>query len=189
MKIIHTPTKELYRKVVQSLLDNGSKWYDGERSIQRHRWNDNKDSTCIRHNNMTINSTNKSFYEKEYPNFDIEDAEEFLRTKEGACTITTDNSTYPYPMFGSWGTIYASSGENKHKKSKIMKLNNYMKKVLSKELRTLIQAGFVNGDLELTTEGKDAIWAELLDEKKTVMVKLAEEKLKEEKENRGTCDC
>lgn len=64
------------------------------------------------------------------------------------------------------------------------KLGSMIKRVLDKETQTLYKADYLNGDLELTEKGKRELLGILYAEKKAELVKLAEEELKEEKENK-----
>ena len=57
-----------------------------------------------------------------------------------------------------------------------------MKRILDKDTRTLVKAGMINGDLEFTEQGKNALESILLTEKKAELVKLAEEKINEDKQ-------
>ena len=68
------------------------------------------------------------------------------------------------------------------KKNKIMnKLNVIAQKILSKDTRSLIKANYLNNELELTEEGKNNLIAILFEKNKEALIKLAEEKIKEEK--------
>ena len=59
------------------------------------------------------------------------------------------------------------------------KLSIMMKKLLDKDTQTLVKAGFINGDLDLTGAGQHALNTVLFIEKKAELVKLAEEVLAE----------
>lgn len=61
-----------------------------------------------------------------------------------------------------------------------MNITSLAKRLLSKEDRTLIRAGYLTSDLELTTKGKGELLSLLFFEKKSELVKLAEEELKEQ---------
>ena len=63
----------------------------------------------------------------------------------------------------------------------IMRLNTMMKKILDKDTKTLIKAGYLNGDLQLTETGRESLEALLVEEKKEALVKLAEETIEEQK--------
>lgn len=54
------------------------------------------------------------------------------------------------------------------------------KRFFSKELQSLLKAGFINQDLSLTTEGKDELQALLMKDNLTKFAELADEKIKEE---------
>ncbi len=68
-------------------------------------------------------------------------------------------------------------------KTMTQKLNSMMKRLLDAETKKLIKGGLINGDLELTEEGKNTLMAIVFETNKAKMVKIAEENIKEEKEN------
>lgn len=74
-----------------------------------------------------------------------------------------------------------STKHQQRRKTMTQKCNIMMKKLLSKDLRTLVEAGYINGDLELTDEGMANLRAILFEQNKEALVALAEEKLQEEK--------
>jgi len=61
-------------------------------------------------------------------------------------------------------------------------LSTLAKKLIDKDLRTLIKAGFMDDSLNLTQEGKQEVWALLYDKFKKDLVEAAEEKLEEDRE-------
>ncbi len=56
----------------------------------------------------------------------------------------------------------------------LRKLNSFMRQFLDSDVQTLVKAGFINGDLEPTAEGIDALHSVLFQEKKAELVKIAE---------------
>jgi hypothetical protein len=68
-----------------------------------------------------------------------------------------------------------------NKKTVMSKLTNTFKLLTDKSTQTLRKAGYINGDLELTQEGQAALNSILLAAHKEELVKLAEEKIAEEK--------
>lgn len=64
------------------------------------------------------------------------------------------------------------------------KISNMMKKLLDKDTQILVKAGYINGDLDLTPEGLKALNTIVFLENKTELVKLANEKLAEEKDTK-----
>ena len=57
-----------------------------------------------------------------------------------------------------------------------------LKRLLDRKAQTLYKAGYINGDLELTEEGKNALNTILFDEHKAALVELAEEAIEEQEE-------
>lgn len=62
----------------------------------------------------------------------------------------------------------------------IMKITNLVKKILDKDTRTLVSAGFINGELALTDEGVAELLGILFLQNKDELVKIANEKITDE---------
>ena len=60
-----------------------------------------------------------------------------------------------------------------------MKITNLVKKILDKDTRTLVSAGFINGDLALTDDGVSELLGILFLQNKDELVKIATEKIEE----------
>jgi len=67
--------------------------------------------------------------------------------------------------------------------SKSMKLNSMMRRLLNADIKKLIKAGLMNGDLLLTDEGNHALAAILVETYKKELVEIAKEILEEKKED------
>ncbi len=75
--------------------------------------------------------------------------------------------------------------ESTKKKGFMSKLSIMMKKLLDADTQTLVKAGYINGDLELTEQGEQALFATLFDANKAALVTLAQADLAEAaKENK-----
>ena len=70
---------------------------------------------------------------------------------------------------------------NKIIKIRHMKITNLAKKLLDKKTRDLIEVGYIDGNLELTEEGKEALLSILFMEKKEDLVKMAQDEIKNNK--------
>lgn len=71
-----------------------------------------------------------------------------------------------------------SEGQNKPIiKSSIMKVTNLVKRLLDADTQTLVEAGYINGDLQLTEEGQSELLSLFFVDKKDALVALAKEKL------------
>ena len=76
-------------------------------------------------------------------------------------------------------------GKIKKQKTIMTKLNTMMKKLLDSDTQTLIKAGFIDGDLQLTEGGEVELATLVFMEKKEELVKLAQAQLDEaKKENK-----
>jgi len=62
------------------------------------------------------------------------------------------------------------------------KLKGLFKRLVDNNVQTLYKADFLNGDLELTPEGKDELLHILFDKNKEEFVKRAKEIIKEKKD-------
>ncbi len=70
---------------------------------------------------------------------------------------------------------------NKKDKPMASKLGSMMKKLLDADTQTLVKAGYINGDLELTEAGKTALWSIMFTSNKDALVAEAKEVLEAEK--------
>lgn len=85
---------------------------------------------------------------------------------------------------GEYGSAKESEGCYKIIKTKttMQKLGTMMKKLLDKDTQLLVKAGFINGDLELTEEGRKELLSINFEANKAKLVDIAKEKIAEEKE-------
>lgn len=67
-------------------------------------------------------------------------------------------------------------------KKPMKKISNMMKKLLDSDIQDLVKAGFINGDLELTSEGKQALMELMFDTQRAALVEVAKVKIAEERE-------
>ncbi len=95
-------------------------------------------------------------------------------------SISTSTFTPGFVTPTSWTTLFITS--NSPKKPKLMtRLNNMMKRLLDKDTQTLVKAGYVNGDLQITGNGHEALTTLMFEANKAELVKLAEEEIAERK--------
>lgn len=89
-------------------------------------------------------------------------------------------------IYGDGVNIVASSHTEfiKPKKTIMHKLTATLKRVLSPAMQKQYKAGLINGDLELTGEGKVVIWSELQEAHEEALTKEAEDIIEEEKKNK-----
>lgn len=76
---------------------------------------------------------------------------------------------------------------NKKKGQKNMSLSTLMRKALSKELRAMVDLGYLDSELSLTSTGNDWLLAELFDANKEELGKAASAELAERKKNKKSC--
>ena len=79
MQIISTPTKELYIKVVQKLLDEGYTWSFDRKNIDEKSWDVHKEKTHIEATAKVLHYVSDIFYKKIVPDIPILSAEKFLK--------------------------------------------------------------------------------------------------------------
>lgn len=120
-----------------------------------------------------------------------QNSERHLKVGEKYLVVATSDKEYGFyidiqgiGVNGDQITVHGCSSSNfiKANKSK-MKITNLVKKILDKDTRTLVKAGFINGDLALTDEGTAELLGILFMEKKSELLKVAEEKITENETN------
>lgn len=74
-----------------------------------------------------------------------------------------------------------NNNNNKKGKNIMAELGKMFKKLVNKKVRVLAEAGFINGDLELTQRGRDSLTALTFDDYQDRLVKEAEGVLEEQK--------
>ena len=82
--IVHTPTKELYDKVMRMFEKEGVTWRDGEKPIELNIWDICKRNTCIsflEEKGWRLRFYPKFWYKKNYPEIPIISAQKFLNHK------------------------------------------------------------------------------------------------------------
>jgi hypothetical protein len=105
--------------------------------------------------------------------------------------------------FGKVTTVYieygikyedgnVGSGEERHyklvergNKTIMQKVSTMFKLLVNDDTKALKEAGYINGDLELTDEGNNELRAILFAANKAELVKVAKDKLAEEAKNQG----
>jgi len=70
------------------------------------------------------------------------------------------------------------------RENKPMKLNTMMRRLLNADIKKLIKADLMNGDLLLTEEGKNALYALLVETYKKELVEIAKEIIQEKEEDK-----
>ena len=68
----------------------------------------------------------------------------------------------------------------KNNKTSMQKLGTMMKKLLDADIQTLVKAGFIDGNLDLTSEGSNELENVIFDDYKAKLVVVAKAKLDEE---------
>lgn len=124
-------------------------------------------------------------FTKAYTNH-LESVEPMLRGSTYTSTIKVDEAMLNDMMRWTGSIQWRDDDEViiKPKQTIMQKLNLFVKKLLDQDLKTLIKAGYVDECLNLTEAGRQALTAILFFEKKAELVKAAEEKLAEEKEEK-----
>ena len=123
-----------------------------------------------------------------YINYDVTEDVTNEKINEEVIIVSIDFSDkFPFSCdngrrFMSKELELISSDETNKQRTIKMKLNNMMKRLLAPEVKKLIQGDIIDGDLELTESGKKALTALVFGTYKEELVKIAEEKIKEEKE-------
>ncbi len=89
---------------------------------------------------------------------------------------------------GGWeGKEYINKWRNTYKiinTSMIKTLSNMMKKLLDSDTQTLVKADYINGDLELTSEGSNALLTVLFVANKAALLTMAQTAIDEAEKNK-----
>lgn len=166
MKIIHTKTKQEWIDVVKKAISEGYRWCDSDEVAEKD-WDDYKEKSVIFLEDNNLISYADTEWALEYYDTPIISAQMYLE------------DTYTEWGYKQLTNNYPSSEQNKDEDRKMNKLSKTLKRVLNKNLQKLYKVGYINGDLELTPRGKDALNNILLEEYEEKLAKLAEEEIKE----------
>ena len=71
-----------------------------------------------------------------------------------------------------------------NKQNCMQKLNSMLKRLLDKDSQALYKAGFIDGDLKLTSRGQEELNGIVFEANKTELVRLAQEQIVEDKEDK-----
>ena len=158
--IIHTPTLEEYKQVVQRCLDLGGMWGGG--SLNEEYWRVFQDQTCIFFEDKRL-----SYGSKDYAYLPIITPQQFLLTYWVSPRASEETKVPSEPK----------------KRTKIMSIIKNIFK--STEQKALSHYELTNGDGGLTEIGRaewiDYLW-ETMAERKDFIAKIVEEYKKEKKE-------
>lgn len=84
--IVHTPTREDWKRVVQTAFDRGNEWCNGDKDICLRRWKPYKDKACIGigvyRATGKIGFCDKDWYQQEYPNIPILTPDEYISGRQ-----------------------------------------------------------------------------------------------------------
>lgn len=99
-------------------------------------------------------------------------------------TVLNESAEYPYLLEGNEHHWQDRELELIKTKTFMTRVSIMMKKLLDGDTQTLVKAGFINGDLELTDEGSKALLAVVFTNLKAELVKIAQEQIDEEEKDK-----
>lgn len=117
------------------------------------------------------------------PNGETAARRNYNHGREARVIDITEMLTFPVTVVyddGSTGSGQFCDYKKINKKTTMEKLGVMMKKLLDADTQTLVKAGYINGDLDLTNEGKEMLWTMVFDANKTALVAAAQAKIDEE---------
>ena len=100
----------------------------------------------------------------------------------GTLTLKDSDGDWACTCEHRWELVEKAEEIKINKKTIMTKAKTLFTRLVDKDVKTLYEAGFLNGDLELTEEGKKELLNIVFLANKAELVKVAEEKLKEEKD-------
>ena len=153
--IVKVPTQEDWNTVLNQALINGC-IEDGTKDDDG--WNYVEGNSCIRiSRNGRLYSESILYYSNGFSEYQFLTTQEYLNK------------------------FKQSSDEPNKQRTIKMRVSIMMKKLLDKDARTLIKAGYIDGDLELTEKGREANDALDFERNKVELVRLANEDLEDRK--------
>ena len=169
--IINCRTKKEWENVVKVAEDNGWTYFKKRNPNNTELWNRYKEDSCISIKGIDAGGYCYTEYynSSDYCGFMHISATEFINEYN----INNNNNQIPDEKPNKQGL-----------KTMLRKLSTMLELQLDKESKALYKAGFINGDLELTQEGKEVNEAINFSKNKTELVKAAEEKIKEEEKSK-----
>ena len=181
--IVRVPTKRDWINVANVAFSKGYIWKNGDKDIGADDWFDCKEKSCISMINEKLGYCNERSYEKIYSNIPIVTAQEYLR-EDFLIKYNADmaDSVIEYDFYAFRNSINITGSDEtiSQPNKKMNKLKPMMKRLLDKDTRTLYKAGYINRDLELTENGRNALNTILFTANKAELVKMAQEELDEE---------
>lgn len=169
--VINCKTRKEWENVVKTAEDNGWTYYKYRSPNNSYLWNSHHENSCI-----AISGIDSGGYcYKEY--FNSSDFNGYIH-------ISATEFINEYNINNNNNQIPDEKPNKQGLKTMLRKLSTMLELQLDKESKTLYKAGFINGDLELTQEGKEVNEAINFSKNKTELVKAAEEKIKEEEKSK-----
>ena len=191
--IVRVPTKRDWERVVITAISNGCLWYNDSNEIDSNEWMMFKEKSCVEILGGKMRYSPEPYYITHYQDIPIVTAQEFLEgeieygadkkvASDTGSSYATDKYVYPFDVKIVLDMIKNNiNGETISQPNKTMnKLNPMTKRLLDKDTQTLCKAGYINGDLELTENGRNALDTIIFTANKAELVKMAQEELDEE---------
>ena len=181
--IVRVPTQEDWINVANVAFSKGYIWIRGDKDIGADNWYDYKEKSCINIINERMGYCDEWSYKNIYPKIPIISTQEYLR-EDFLIKYNADmaDSVIEYDFYAFRNSINITGSDEtiSQPNKKMNKLKPMMKRLLDKDTRTLYKAGYINGDLELTENGRNALDTIIFTANKAELVKMAQEELDEE---------
>lgn len=173
--IVRTPTEAdwvRFTEAVEKYTD--LKWGTWQKPTWNTNWSCYSAGSCIRVSTK-LSHGNEAFYRNDldYSHLPI------LSVDEGIEWLKGRTDTPPFSHGSAWT---AEPNYTLKKQSLITTMTNLASRIFDKDVKTLVKAGYIDNCLNLTQGGTNALIGILFEEKKAELVKLAQEKIEEEKE-------
>ena len=189
--IVHCPTKELWNRVQEKMFEFTEWIYDGkEISNSWAEYGFNIIYSLKENNYKMLRGYKEYFNQTNYPDTPIISAEEYLGIEvaevidvpydlpiSNRCTEATLSSKNLQNAINY--LTNQDSNESLTKKHMLNKITSKLKRVLNKDLQAQYKVGYINGGLELTQDGKNALLSILAVEKEKELGEDARELVKE----------
>ena len=189
--IVHCPTEELWNRVQEKMFEFTEWIYDGkEISNSWAEYGFNIIYSLKENNYKMLRGYKEYFNQTNYPDTPIISAEEYLGIEvaevidvpydlpiSNRCTEATLSSKNLQNAINY--LTNQDSNKSLTKKHMLNKITSKLKRVLNKDLQAQYKVGYINGGLELTQDGKNALLSILAVEKEKELGEDARELVKE----------
>lgn len=170
---VDCPTKEIWKKVVQKMLDDGHVWFSGGWGLKVEVWETYKENSCVsirEEGSDRIVCCSKPSYQEAYPQATFIPYQEYLGIVEEERVLVS------VPISRVVNEKHKLSFRERTK-NMLKSIPKRLKLVLSPGSQALYKLGWIDSELSPTSEGESRLIDLLWDKHAEELGKLAQEKV------------